>query len=224
MAGPQQAPHLHLAELTASQFLDVWRHFDADGQSRGAGDPPSHFTHRDEHPRERGRGRDDGESAGIPSRGAQRRRESLCHRSPGKTEGPRGNGEYPRCSPIGKAPGSGEQSAPQDLPVGKGWNPPGAPARGMLSPGVLRVSRGAGSPESWDLLRTGVTSGCCRRVLLFPGCPLPINPYPVPTLCPLQPPASTVPHPLCLGLPRDVWGSAATSLPTGPLHGPAGGG
>ncbi|XP_075017316.1 calretinin [Calonectris borealis] len=30
MAGPQQAPHLHLAELTASQFLDVWRHFDAD--------------------------------------------------------------------------------------------------------------------------------------------------------------------------------------------------
>ncbi|KAK4813921.1 hypothetical protein QYF61_002752 [Mycteria americana] len=31
MAGPQQAPHLHLAELTASQFLDVWRHFDADG-------------------------------------------------------------------------------------------------------------------------------------------------------------------------------------------------
>uniref|UniRef100_A0A674HKX9 Calbindin 2 n=1 Tax=Taeniopygia guttata TaxID=59729 RepID=A0A674HKX9_TAEGU len=31
MAGPQQAPHLHLAELTASQFLDIWRHFDADG-------------------------------------------------------------------------------------------------------------------------------------------------------------------------------------------------
>ncbi|NXU78241.1 CALB2 protein, partial [Oreotrochilus melanogaster] len=29
--GPQQAPHLHLAELTASQFLEVWRHFDADG-------------------------------------------------------------------------------------------------------------------------------------------------------------------------------------------------
>uniref|UniRef100_A0A8D2NVY0 Calbindin 2 n=1 Tax=Zosterops lateralis melanops TaxID=1220523 RepID=A0A8D2NVY0_ZOSLA len=25
------APHLHLAELTASQFLDIWRHFDADG-------------------------------------------------------------------------------------------------------------------------------------------------------------------------------------------------
>lgn len=38
MAGPQQAPHLHLAELTASQFLDIWRHFDADGQSRGARD------------------------------------------------------------------------------------------------------------------------------------------------------------------------------------------
>lgn len=31
MAG-QRAPHLHLAELSASQFLDVWRHFDADGQ------------------------------------------------------------------------------------------------------------------------------------------------------------------------------------------------
>uniref|UniRef100_A0A7M4DZX5 Calbindin 2 n=1 Tax=Crocodylus porosus TaxID=8502 RepID=A0A7M4DZX5_CROPO len=32
-AGPvkQQAPYLHLAELTASQFLDVWKHFDADG-------------------------------------------------------------------------------------------------------------------------------------------------------------------------------------------------
>ncbi|XP_015729078.1 calretinin [Excalfactoria chinensis] len=30
MAG-QRAPHLHLAELSASQFLDVWRHFDADG-------------------------------------------------------------------------------------------------------------------------------------------------------------------------------------------------
>ncbi|XP_062860669.1 calbindin 2a [Trichomycterus rosablanca] len=25
------APHLHLAELTASQFLDIWNHFDADG-------------------------------------------------------------------------------------------------------------------------------------------------------------------------------------------------
>ncbi|XP_067159021.1 calretinin [Apteryx mantelli] len=31
MAGQQAAPHLHLAELTASQFLDVWKHFDADG-------------------------------------------------------------------------------------------------------------------------------------------------------------------------------------------------
>uniref|UniRef100_A0A3Q1IAT2 EF-hand domain-containing protein n=1 Tax=Anabas testudineus TaxID=64144 RepID=A0A3Q1IAT2_ANATE len=27
----QQPPHLHLAEVTASQFLDIWRHFDADG-------------------------------------------------------------------------------------------------------------------------------------------------------------------------------------------------
>uniref|UniRef100_A0A3P8UBM3 Calbindin 2a n=1 Tax=Amphiprion percula TaxID=161767 RepID=A0A3P8UBM3_AMPPE len=31
--GPQsqQPPHLHLAEVTASQFLDIWKHFDADG-------------------------------------------------------------------------------------------------------------------------------------------------------------------------------------------------
>uniref|UniRef100_A0A3B1K093 Calbindin 2b n=1 Tax=Astyanax mexicanus TaxID=7994 RepID=A0A3B1K093_ASTMX len=29
MAEP--VPHLHLAELTASQFMDVWRHFDSDG-------------------------------------------------------------------------------------------------------------------------------------------------------------------------------------------------
>uniref|UniRef100_A0A3Q3IBU2 EF-hand domain-containing protein n=1 Tax=Monopterus albus TaxID=43700 RepID=A0A3Q3IBU2_MONAL len=27
----RQLPHLHLAELTASQFLDIWKHFDADG-------------------------------------------------------------------------------------------------------------------------------------------------------------------------------------------------
>ncbi|XP_023672123.1 calretinin-like [Paramormyrops kingsleyae] len=27
----QQPPHLHLAELTASQFLDIWKHFDTDG-------------------------------------------------------------------------------------------------------------------------------------------------------------------------------------------------
>uniref|UniRef100_A0A8D0B4X0 Calretinin n=1 Tax=Salvator merianae TaxID=96440 RepID=A0A8D0B4X0_SALMN len=30
MAG-QQPPYLHLAELTASQFLDIWKHYDADG-------------------------------------------------------------------------------------------------------------------------------------------------------------------------------------------------
>uniref|UniRef100_A0AAQ4P4F8 Calbindin 2a n=1 Tax=Gasterosteus aculeatus aculeatus TaxID=481459 RepID=A0AAQ4P4F8_GASAC len=27
----QQPPHLHLAEVTASQFLDIWKHFDSDG-------------------------------------------------------------------------------------------------------------------------------------------------------------------------------------------------
>ncbi|XP_074825160.1 calretinin isoform X3 [Natator depressus] len=31
MAGKQQAPYLHLAELTASQFLDIWKHYDSDG-------------------------------------------------------------------------------------------------------------------------------------------------------------------------------------------------
>uniref|UniRef100_A0A8D0C8V8 Calretinin n=1 Tax=Scleropages formosus TaxID=113540 RepID=A0A8D0C8V8_SCLFO len=30
-AAGQRPPHLHLAELTASQFLDIWQHFDADG-------------------------------------------------------------------------------------------------------------------------------------------------------------------------------------------------
>lgn len=29
----QQPPHLHLAEVTASQFLDIWKHFDVDGKS-----------------------------------------------------------------------------------------------------------------------------------------------------------------------------------------------
>uniref|UniRef100_A0A8C5ZLJ3 Calbindin 2 n=1 Tax=Marmota marmota marmota TaxID=9994 RepID=A0A8C5ZLJ3_MARMA len=32
MASPQQQPpYLHLAELTATQFLEIWKHFDADG-------------------------------------------------------------------------------------------------------------------------------------------------------------------------------------------------
>ncbi|XP_015223866.1 calbindin 2a isoform X1 [Lepisosteus oculatus] len=31
MANKAQPPYLHLAELTASQFLDIWKHFDADG-------------------------------------------------------------------------------------------------------------------------------------------------------------------------------------------------
>lgn len=29
---PQQPPQLHLAELTAAQFIDIWKHFDVDGQ------------------------------------------------------------------------------------------------------------------------------------------------------------------------------------------------
>uniref|UniRef100_A0A3Q4H5E0 Calbindin 2b n=1 Tax=Neolamprologus brichardi TaxID=32507 RepID=A0A3Q4H5E0_NEOBR len=28
---PQQPPQLHLAELTAAQFIDIWKHFDVDG-------------------------------------------------------------------------------------------------------------------------------------------------------------------------------------------------
>lgn len=28
----EQLPHLHLAELTAAQFIDIWKHFDADGR------------------------------------------------------------------------------------------------------------------------------------------------------------------------------------------------
>uniref|UniRef100_A0A3B5Q3G5 Calbindin 2b n=1 Tax=Xiphophorus maculatus TaxID=8083 RepID=A0A3B5Q3G5_XIPMA len=53
----EQLPHLHLAELTAAQFIDIWKHFDTDGNGyiegkelegffteletarRGAGDP-----------------------------------------------------------------------------------------------------------------------------------------------------------------------------------------
>lgn len=31
MANKAQPPHLHLAEVTACQFLDIWKHFDADG-------------------------------------------------------------------------------------------------------------------------------------------------------------------------------------------------
>uniref|UniRef100_A0A3Q1FPY5 Calbindin 2a n=1 Tax=Acanthochromis polyacanthus TaxID=80966 RepID=A0A3Q1FPY5_9TELE len=65
--GPQsqQPPHLHLAEVTASQFLDIWKHFDADGNGyiegkelenffrelemarRGAGVDPSNPTFRE---------------------------------------------------------------------------------------------------------------------------------------------------------------------------------
>lgn len=32
-AQKQQVPNLQLAELTAAQFIDIWRHFDTDGQS-----------------------------------------------------------------------------------------------------------------------------------------------------------------------------------------------
>ncbi|KAI7802154.1 calbindin 2a [Triplophysa rosa] len=64
MANKGQVPHLHLAELTASQFLDIWKHFDADGNGyiegkelesffkelevarKGAGADPSLFKDR----------------------------------------------------------------------------------------------------------------------------------------------------------------------------------
>ncbi|KAF7211905.1 calretinin [Nothobranchius furzeri] len=60
MATQTELPHLHLAELTAAQFIDVWKHFDSDGNGfiegkelenffteletarRGAGVDPSH--------------------------------------------------------------------------------------------------------------------------------------------------------------------------------------
>uniref|UniRef100_A0A8C5EY35 Calretinin-like n=1 Tax=Gouania willdenowi TaxID=441366 RepID=A0A8C5EY35_GOUWI len=61
----QQPPHLHLAEVTATQFLDIWKHFDADGNGyiegkelenffrelemarRGAGVDPTNPTFRE---------------------------------------------------------------------------------------------------------------------------------------------------------------------------------
>lgn len=65
MANKAQPPHLHLAEVTASQFLDIWKHFDADGNGyiegkelenffreleiarKGAGVDPSNPTFRE---------------------------------------------------------------------------------------------------------------------------------------------------------------------------------
>uniref|UniRef100_A0A669F275 Calbindin 2b n=2 Tax=Oreochromis TaxID=8139 RepID=A0A669F275_ORENI len=62
---PQQPPQLHLAELTAAQFIDIWKHFDVDGNGyiegkelenffselenarRGAGMDPSHATFKE---------------------------------------------------------------------------------------------------------------------------------------------------------------------------------
>uniref|UniRef100_A0A3Q0R2N0 Calbindin 2 n=1 Tax=Amphilophus citrinellus TaxID=61819 RepID=A0A3Q0R2N0_AMPCI len=62
---PQQPPQLHLAELTAAQFIDIWKHFDADGNGyiegkelenffselenarRGAGMDPSHAAFKE---------------------------------------------------------------------------------------------------------------------------------------------------------------------------------
>ncbi|KAM4618340.1 calbindin 2a isoform 1-T1 [Polymixia lowei] len=65
MANKPQPPHLHLAEVTASQFLDIWKHFDSDGNGfiegkelenffkelevarRGAGVDPTNPTFRE---------------------------------------------------------------------------------------------------------------------------------------------------------------------------------
>ncbi|XP_067091184.1 calbindin 2a isoform X2 [Osmerus mordax] len=62
---PQQVPYLHLAELTASQFLEIWKHFDTDGNGyiegkelenffrelevarRGSGVDPTNVTFRE---------------------------------------------------------------------------------------------------------------------------------------------------------------------------------
>uniref|UniRef100_A0A8C3B1S7 Calbindin 2b n=1 Tax=Cyclopterus lumpus TaxID=8103 RepID=A0A8C3B1S7_CYCLU len=61
----QQTPHLHLAEITAAQFIDIWKHFDADGNGyiegkelenffkeletarRGGGVDPTHATFKE---------------------------------------------------------------------------------------------------------------------------------------------------------------------------------
>ncbi|XP_044060360.1 calretinin-like isoform X2 [Siniperca chuatsi] len=61
----QQPPHLHLAEITAAQFIDIWKHFDADGNGyiegkelenffkeletarRGVGVDPSHAAFKE---------------------------------------------------------------------------------------------------------------------------------------------------------------------------------
>ncbi|XP_034730061.1 calretinin-like [Etheostoma cragini] len=61
----QQPPHLHLAEITATQFVDIWKHFDADGNGyiegtelenffkeletarRGAGVDPTHAAFKE---------------------------------------------------------------------------------------------------------------------------------------------------------------------------------
>nr|XP_049574294.1 calretinin isoform X2 [Syngnathus scovelli] len=65
MAAQTHQPHLHLAELTAAQFIDIWKHFDADGNGyiegkelenfirelelarRGAGVEPSHAAFKE---------------------------------------------------------------------------------------------------------------------------------------------------------------------------------
>ncbi|KAM6981260.1 calretinin-like [Aplochiton taeniatus] len=39
----QQPPHLHLAELTATQFLDIWKHFDVDGNGYIEGNELENF-------------------------------------------------------------------------------------------------------------------------------------------------------------------------------------
>ncbi|KAI4905332.1 hypothetical protein NFI96_015425, partial [Prochilodus magdalenae] len=39
----QPVPHLHLAELTATQFMDVWRHFDSDGNGYIEGEELENF-------------------------------------------------------------------------------------------------------------------------------------------------------------------------------------
>lgn len=42
----QHPPYLHLAELTASQFLDIWNHFDTDGECRIQSYPKDRFPLR----------------------------------------------------------------------------------------------------------------------------------------------------------------------------------
>lgn len=89
----------------------------------------------------------------------------------------RGGDRFPRTSPSGK---DGE---PQN------WTPRGALSPWDAEPGISRISLARPPGALRAGIRSGLVSplGAALGVLPFPGCP-------VPTLGPLHPPASAVPH------------------------------